>query len=107
MGSCVANHRAENVLRVVPRFVAPICSKNPPELGGGGSCWFVLKLVLWLVLRPLVGVCGANKCGLAIVCVTEYLRVYSSVWVPQFDDWDALLVHLYVFLDYVSVHAAP
>ena len=33
MGSYVANQRAENLLRVVPRFVAPICSKISPDLG--------------------------------------------------------------------------
>ena len=40
VASCVANNCAENLLGVVPRFVAPICSKTSPDLGrgGGGGC---------------------------------------------------------------------
>ena len=34
-GSCVAKNHAENVLKVVPWFVAPMCWKIPPDLAVG------------------------------------------------------------------------
>ena len=54
MGSCVANQCAGILLTVVPRFVAPICSKTPPDLGAGLQdgdtllLWFDLGTILFL-----------------------------------------------------------
>ena len=51
MGSCVANQCAENLLRVVPRFVASMSSKISPDLRGGGE----LQLA-----RPCGGLSGSR-----------------------------------------------
>lgn len=54
VGSCVANQCAGILLTVVPRFVAPICSKIPPDLGAGLQdgdtllLWFDLGTILFL-----------------------------------------------------------
>ena len=68
MGSCVANQCAENLLRVVPRFVAPICLKISPDLGVG----------LVLGCLPLAAPIGLSPLLLLTLCRSERVSVVSA-----------------------------